>query len=80
MKGQTIPERMLELLSDGKPHAATELHAICSPSSRGAVSFHIAKIRRELIGERELVLCVLHNAAIHYQLVTKYSSDMSEVS
>lgn len=72
MKGLTIPERMLEILEDGEPHPVSELHALCGPSSRSVVSFHIVRIRRHLLKPDEMVLCVIHNSSIHYQLVRRF--------
>jgi len=63
-------KKMLEILSDGRPHRRKELHACCGPSSeRGTVYRHVSSIRTKLKPKGENIVCVLLNRSVHYQHV-----------
>jgi len=49
--------RMLEVLSDGQPHAKSELHKACGPCSEKTVVVHIFNLRKKLQRHGHDVAC-----------------------
>jgi len=64
-------QRIMDLLSDGKPHCKDELQKCLSDELAGdtAVGFHLTAIRKVLSKRNEGVLCVLVNRKIAYRYV-----------
>ena len=74
-KKETIQEKMMKILRDGKPHLVSELHELCKPSGRGAVLVHMVGIRKRHLKPNETVVAVWRNRRIHYQLFVRYEPD-----
>lgn len=66
-----IRQRMLAMLSDGKPHSRRELHS-CLWDEAGPLSNikqHISLIRAKLRPLGEEIVCEIHNRKVHYRHV-----------
>lgn len=62
-------EKMLEILSDGKPHSRKELHSCCGPSLLRVVGSHLRQIRLKIRPKGEDVVCVIVQRKFMYQHV-----------
>ena len=66
-----VQRAMLDVLSDGRPHTAAELHA-CLYDNSGPLSnvrIHISGIRKQLRPRGEDVVCEIINRRAHYRHV-----------
>lgn len=63
--------KILQLLSDGKPHTREEIHALLIDElcQIEMVSVHISRIRKHLRPKGEEIICELANRRIHYRHV-----------
>lgn len=79
LNGFTATEnRIVELLSDGRPHRREEIHALLSDNLAAlpAIQVHISNIRKKIKLRGEDILCTLVNRQIHYQhVVLLYSGN-----
>ncbi len=67
----TVPQRMLNLLSDGRPHTIQELHG-CLEDELGELSnvwAHLTALRRALATRGEDVVCRRRDGVSWYCLV-----------
>ena len=73
-KKLTIADRLLEFFKDGKPHSVAEIQELFFDeyTERGNIYQHISRTRK-LLKEKEMLLCVIHNRSVHYQLVIVYT-------
>lgn len=72
-------KRMLELLSDGKPHTRKEMHGCLwdEHSELTAIQIHISKIRHKLLTKGETIICELSGYRICYRHVRLINSSAS---
>jgi hypothetical protein len=74
-----IHRGILDILSDGKPHLLTELHACCGPSSLSSVRGHLTRIReRHLRVRGEDIIPMVLNRRIFYRWVRLLPSASKE--
>lgn len=68
--------RLLLVLSDGKPHTRTELHAVL-PDELGPyqnVQRHVSNIRKILRVQGQDIVCVWHKRTLCYQQIRLLSA------
>jgi len=69
----TIRAKLWNLFQDGKPHSIKEIETYFDEyTSRGSIFVTISQLRAKRLSEDDLLLCVIHNRSMHYQLVKKY--------
>lgn len=64
-------QRIVDLLSDGKPHTRKELHGCLwdELASRSMIKYHLCHIRKVLRPRGEDILCLYLNRTYQYQHV-----------
>ena len=67
--GQSMPDKILRLLSDGKRHPIEELEALAPYSDRQTIRNAVCAIRRRLKDRGEDVVCVRRGWKSYYQHV-----------
>jgi len=72
-----VETKMLQLLSDGKPHTREELHGCLwdDKSYLRTIQFHLSKIRQRLRPQGQDIICELFKRQIHYRHIRYLASD-----
>lgn len=73
-------KRILELLSDGRPHKRQEVHACLDDdlASLKSITPHISRIRRKINTQGEEIVCVARERSYYYQHVRLLYSPYNE--
>jgi hypothetical protein len=72
-----IQQRMIAVLSDGRPHTRKELHACLwdEKAKLSSICFHLSLIRSKLRTQGQDILCEWYNKSFHYRHVRLLSGD-----
>lgn len=64
-------QRMLDLLSDGKPHKKLELKGLLwdEHANVNTIQYHISYLRKYVRGRGQEVICELYGFSVRYRLV-----------
>ncbi len=73
-----IEERMLKILSDGKPHSKAELHGCVYTGALDNVGKHVSNIRKKILPLGQDIALKLIRRKLHYQHVIIMNSALAE--